>query len=136
MDVFTYTAHNNPYGAKAICHKYGYNIVAHSKDDVGTCLQQLVLAEGEPALKDIFDIHPDKDAILHLFAPIGFAGADGTTDREKRCGCGGGCSSNFVGADGSTVPGAQTSVFSMVAQTNTLIIMGALVLGLAIIIKK
>jgi hypothetical protein len=70
MDIYTYVAESNPYQAKAILHKYGYSVRnAKTKSDIGQCLKDLVLYEGEDALRDIIDSHPDKGIILELYQP-------------------------------------------------------------------
>lgn len=67
MNIYQYIAHNDPSRAKALCHKYGYQIAnVNSKTDLGKCLQQLVAEEGETAMEDLVMVHPDKDLILEV----------------------------------------------------------------------
>ena len=66
--MYHYVAQSNPNMAKALCHKYGYKIQGvRSEADLGVLLQQLVEKEGETALKDIVDNHPDKGLIVEMY---------------------------------------------------------------------
>jgi hypothetical protein len=71
MSVFNYIAESNPYFAKGICQKYGYQTTnIRSKSDLGHCLKLLVQKHGEGAFQDIMQSHPDKDLILEMFEEI------------------------------------------------------------------
>jgi hypothetical protein len=64
MSVYNYIAESNPYFAKGICHKYGYETTnIRSKADLGQCLKRLVANEGEPAFRDIMENHPEKSLV-------------------------------------------------------------------------
>ena len=131
MDIYTYVAESNPYQAKAILHKYGYSIRdAKTYADIGKCLKDLVLYEGEDALKDIVDNHPDKGIILELYQP-----------KEKSAECKGGscncakCISkelqymNFSGKD-------EEKSGKSIREVSIFILASALLLASAIIVKK
>lgn len=140
MNLYTYVANCNPHAAKAICHKFGYRVAnVKSKDDLAECLRSLVAEEGESALKEVIDNHPDKEIILELYGtPKGdqFFGLDGTVvNKQPSHGCSCGCSSkaqckgdNFMNADAS-----QTRLAS---QTNVIIVAAAFFLAVAILSKK
>lgn len=64
--LYTRVAASNPSGAKAVIKRYGYEI---RTNNLAQALKQLVAAEGEPALRSIVDIHPDKEIILECYAP-------------------------------------------------------------------
>jgi len=66
MSLFTRVAAANPIGAKSVIKSYGYDL---RTNNLPQALKQLVAAEGEPALRSIVDIHPDKAIILECFAP-------------------------------------------------------------------
>ena len=142
MNTYTYIAESNPSMAKAICHKYGYKIQGvQTKKDLGVCLEQLVAKEGEPALYDVINNHPDKDLILEMYPKESKLGADGivavSTGGGCRCGCVGTCQNrnryseymNFIGEE-------SVRASSVNNQTNAFIMASALLLGAAILAKK
>ena len=59
---------NNPSKAKALVVKYGYR-PARSYNDLIQKLFVLTKEHREDALKDLVDIHPHKDLILHYSMP-------------------------------------------------------------------
>jgi hypothetical protein len=132
MDIYTYVATCNPYQAKSILHKYGYSAQGVKNEmDLGACLKQLVAYEGEDALNDVLESHPDKN-ILQEFS-------DKNNPKEKKkCDCRyckGDCQckydnrySNFAGnPDPSAKSTREVSIF---------IIASALLLASAILVKK
>jgi len=138
MNLYSYIAFNNPHAAKAICHKFGYRVAnIKSKDDLAECLRSLVSQEGEPALKEILENHPDKEIILEVYGnnkPDHFLGVDGTGSKNhsSSCSCGKNCHSksneNYMNADASQN--------RLATQTNVIIFAAALFLAVAIISKK
>ena len=74
--LYTRVAAANPNGAKSVIKSYGYEI---RTNNLAQALKQLVAAEGEPALRSIVDIHPDKELILECYAP--------TKEKKEDCGC-------------------------------------------------
>jgi hypothetical protein len=65
VNIYAYIAASNPYFAKSLAHKYGYQF---DKDQsLSSVLQQLVSYEGEPALMEIIDNHPDKELFMEYF---------------------------------------------------------------------
>ena len=114
MDVFKYIAESNPNEAYQICQQHGvYEI--QSPEDLPMYLQAIVAEKGEMAFKQVMDLHPDREVILELYQP--------KTLQEPTPAC-----SCKTGADGSK--------FSIPAQTNTYILVGALIVSLAIISIK
>ena len=65
MNLYQRVATANPREAKSVINKFGYEI---RTNNLPQALKMLVSAEGEPALRAIVDIHPDKDLILECFA--------------------------------------------------------------------
>lgn len=131
MDIYTYVATSNPYQAKAILHKYGYSIKnAKTSEDIGKCLKDLVVYEGEDALYDILDNHPDKGIILERFQV-----------KENKSECKGGscgCAKcitkelqymNFSGKD-------EDKSSRSTREVSMFILASALLLASAIIVKK
>lgn len=123
MDVYTYLAENNPAMARGIIESFGYEHA--NTPDMG--LSQLVAKVGEPALKRVMENHPDKEVILELFS----------TDCN--------CKSNnnnremFLNANGGgeVVKEKENTSSSMIAQqTNAMILVSALFIFTALIIKK
>lgn len=131
MNIYTYISSCNPYQAKAILHKYGYSTtnVKDSKD-LGDCLKKLVGKEGECALNDIIDSHPDKGIIIEKYCSekslnknIEFVG------NENR----------FMNLDGTTSTTPTSTIYPVsqsVKETNVFILAAALLLAAAIIVKK
>jgi hypothetical protein len=126
MTIYEYIARNNPTGAKRVIESFGYVVTQPKK--MGDNLRMLVAQEGEPALKAVVDLHPDKDLILEVFGNS--QGFKGTGD-------------NFFGADGLL----QSAVLNnnqqqndsnnkMVLQTNTLIVALSLLVVAGLILKN
>jgi len=134
MSVYNYIAESNPYFAKGICHKYGYETTnIRTKADLGQCLKRLVSNEGEPAFRDIMENHPDKDIILELFGQPSkvenFSNMDGSGNRGCGCqNCVGRPTDHYLYADGSS---STTNSLTSVA-----IIGASLLLAVAIITKN
>jgi len=132
MDVFTYVASSNPYQSKAILHKYGYSAKnIQTADDLGQCLKKLVTYEGEDAMKDIINSHPDKGLIIESYE------SEKKTEQHSNfngqsCNCNQ-CRTrehqymNFAGNDAPS---------KSVMTTNVFILVSALLLASAIIVKK
>lgn len=143
MNIYTYVANSNPSMAKAICHKYGYKISGvQSKDDLGVCLEQLVAKEGEIALVDIVNNHPDKDLIIEITdkqkpvvkeSSIGFYGQEQYQMREQKRQYAD--FMNFMGEE-NKVKETQSVSNNIMAQTNTFLLASAFLLGVAIISRK
>ena len=143
MNIYTYVANSNPSMAKAICHKYGYKISGvQSKDDLGVCLEQLVAKEGEVALVDIVNNHPDKDLIIEITdkqkpvvkeSSIGFYGQEQYQMREQKRQYAD--FMNFMGEE-NKVKETQSVSNNIMAQTNTFLLASAFLLGVAIISRK
>lgn len=131
MDIYTYVATSNPYQAKAILHKYGYS-VRNAKDtvDIGKCLKDLVLYEGEDALFDILDSHPDKGIILERYQ----VKENKTECKSGSCNCAKCISKelqymNFSGKD-------EEKSGRSIREVSIFILASALLLASAIIVKK
>jgi len=65
MNVYEYIADNNPREANYLLSGYGYQKTT-SKREISDNLKALVRKHKEDGLKDLADIHPDKDLILSL----------------------------------------------------------------------
>lgn len=126
MTIYDYIAINDPDFVRVICNKYGYSIQnVQTVDQLGVCLQQIVAEEGEGVFREIVDQHPDKDLILEMYASEAATAAPG----EKKCKCDGKGSKvqeYLQAASGSN--GLQ--------QGNLFLIAAALILAVAIIVKK
>jgi hypothetical protein len=66
MNVFNYIAQTNPEGVKAVCRKYGYKLQRNAR--LGECVKYVVAKEGEPALEDFMNLHPDKEYFVDMGA--------------------------------------------------------------------
>jgi hypothetical protein len=131
MDIYTYVAESNPYQAKAILHKYGYSVRdAKTNTDIGKCLKDLVLYEGEDALRDIVDNHPDKGIILEMYQPK----QNSSECKGGSCNCAKCISKeiqymNFSGKD-------EEKSGKSIREVSIFILASALLLASAIIVKK
>lgn len=135
MNLYSYIAVNNPSMAKALCHKYGYEVTnVQNKKDLGVCLEKLVANEGEIALKDIVHNHPDKEIILEVCKDELQKSSNDNSDsfsikHNQVCECAKNQYMNFAGEEKATTR-------SLVSQTNTIIIASAMLLAVAIVTIK
>ena len=74
-------AYNNPSKAKALVVKYGYR-PARNYNDLIQKLFILTKEHREDALKDLVEIHPHKDLILHFTTPV-------SVEKEAKSSCDG-----------------------------------------------
>ena len=134
MTVYCYISQNNPDGAYEICKKYGYFDV-QTLDELSYCLQDIVSTKSEEGLLDVLSIHPEKDVILELYQvkvetePTAESIKPLQTSMPTPIIETSDCSCNTKNADG-------TQVSSVVNQTNTFILVGALIVSIAIISMK
>ena len=125
MDVYKYVAESNPIGTQGIIESFGYEHA--NTPDMG--LSQLVARVGEPALKKVMENHPDKEIILEMFGT--------NQDTTCKCGCNSKRHEGFLNANGGEVAKEKESTSSMIAQqTNAMILVSALFIFTALMIKK
>ena len=142
MNVYLYIAENNPDAAYEICKKYGYFNV-QSIEELADSLQAIVAEHGQDSLQEVLEIHPEKDVILELFDKkkvdeepsveelvTKILKQDRQMERERARDC-----SCMKSADATSTNSANTNS-SIVNQTNTYILVGALIVSLAIISMK
>ena len=128
MDVYKYIAESNPSGAQGIIESFGYEYA--NTPDMG--LSQLVTRLGEPALKKVMENHPDKEIILEMFS-------ENNNTTKCGCGCGSRKQEGFLNANGGgeIAKEKDNSSSSMIAQqTNAMILVSALFIFTALMIKK
>lgn len=128
MTIYEYIARNNPAGAKRVIESFGYRVT--NPKSMGDNLRMLVAQEGEPALKSVVDLHPDKDLIMEVY------------QKNDDCKCGS-KKENFVGADGVLQSAVLTnnqqqndSSNRMAYQTNTLIVAVSILVVAGLILKN
>jgi hypothetical protein len=124
MDVYKYVAESNPILTQGIIESFGYEHA--NTPDMG--LSQLVAKEGEPALKKIMDNHPDKNIILELFS-----------NTDTNCNCNSRKNESFLNVNGSNevAKEKENSSSNVIAQqTNVMILVSALFIFTALMIKK
>jgi hypothetical protein len=143
MNVFKYVAESNPNGAVQIINSFGYDVTV--KSDLGRSLSELVAEVGEPAFKKVMDNHPDKDVILELYSSDNVK----YKEKEKECGCDN-CRNKFKNNDNQqylnvTGNGAfadeksansSTNTHLLANQTNVILVVSALFIATALILKK
>jgi hypothetical protein len=139
MSIYTTVATANPAYAKGIIAKYGYKAQGvRTTNDLAKMLEQLVGSEGEPALRDIADAHPDKGLFLEIYGQpqvdinkyLNASGSDHCTchhcrnhrDRDREY-------HNFSGAE------AAPMVMQAASQGSALMA-AALILAVAILVKR
>jgi hypothetical protein len=137
MNVYLYIAENNPDAAYEICKKYGYFNI-NSIEDLADSLKSIVAEQGQDSLEEILNIHPEKEVILEIFdkkkvidtKPIEEVIQlmfDKNKPVEKDCGC-------MKSADAA--PSTPSAPSAVVNQTNTYILVGALIVSIAILSMK
>jgi len=137
MNVYLYIAENNPDEAYEICKKYGYFNI-NSMEELADALKSIVAEQGQDSLEEILNIHPEKEVILEIFdkkkeidtKPIEEVIQlmfDKNKPIEKDCGC-------MKSADAS--PSTPSAPSPVVNQTNTYILVGALIVSIAILSMK
>jgi hypothetical protein len=128
MTVYQYIAYTNPDAALELCGKYGYYQI-QNEEELANCLKDIVARKGENGLKDIMELHPDKDVVLELFEkklelkpepPIQVM----EQKRERDCSC-------MLNADGASIQNQ-----GIASQTNLMILVAAMVVSISIISMK
>jgi hypothetical protein len=142
MNVFKYVAESNPNGAVQIINSFGYDVT--STTDLGRSLSELVAEVGETAFKKVMDNHPDKDVILEIYSKK-------NEDKSTSCGCDS-CRNrvrnneymDYLNATGngtfadekSSKSSSETSTHLLANQTNVILVVSALFIATALILKK
>jgi len=143
MNVFKYVADSNPNGAIQIINSFGYDVTNNA--DLGKSLSELVSQVGENALKKVMDNHPDKDIILELYSAEDF----NLKKKDKECGCTD-CKNNtnsvehlqYLNATGKGLfadekaNNSTTNTHLLANQTNVILVVSALFIATALILKK
>jgi hypothetical protein len=133
MSVYKYIAENNPNSAYEVCKKYGFFQIS-DEQHMADCLEEIVAKGGEESITDVMDLHPDKEVILELFQK-----KNDDLDKphtKQECGC---KNSSFQNRKRlARFANANAGQKNIANQTNTYILIGALVISIAIIsaIKK
>jgi hypothetical protein len=131
MNFYEYIAKTNPSGAKKVINEFGYRVVDGRR--MGENLRMLVAQEGEPALRAIAEMHPDKELLLEVFAP-----------KDGECGCKK-KGESFMGADGvlssavlsnNQQQQVQSDSTKLAMQTNAMLIAATIIIAAAIIVSK
>jgi hypothetical protein len=139
MNVYEYVAESNPQIAEQILNSFNYDTI--DAPDMG--LRQLVDLVGKPALKKVMENHPDKDIILEMFSK------EMDRKEEKSCGCDT-CRNksrneenlqylNMTGtgkfADEKS-SNSTTNTHLLANQTNVILVVSALFIATALILKN
>jgi hypothetical protein len=143
MNVFKYVADSNPNGSVQVINSFGYDVTDTS--NLGKSLSELVSEVGEPAFKKVMDLHPDKDVILELYA----SNDDDIKKKDKECGCDS-CKNkakndeyiSYLNATGNgkfadeKQNNSTTNTHLLANQTNVILVVSALFIATALILKK
>lgn len=135
MDIYEYIACNAPSQCHAICDKYGFEAMAQSPQDMADCMEQLVAEVGEPAMRDLVSLHPDKDLIMETFAGAYSSTSGPSPLLATGCGCSK-CRGAGPVAEKYIHQAQGTGSFLEMNQAGIFIIGGLLVITLAIISKQ
>ena len=125
--MYDYIAKTNPAGARQVIESHGYRVV--NPRSMGANLRMLVAQEGEPALRSIVELHPDKDIIMEVFQAEqknSFLGADGLSGL------------GLIAENNKNQLAQQNNSDStkLAMQTNALVIVAAIIIAAAIITNK
>jgi hypothetical protein len=143
MNVYLYIAENNPDAAYEICKKYGYFNI-NSMEDLADSLKIIVAEQGQDSLEEILNIHPEKEVILEIFdkkkvidtkpfEEVMQSMFDKNKPVVEKLDCG--CMKNAIG-DTLSSPAYVGVPSPVVNQTNTYILVGALIVSIAILSMK
>ena len=130
INIYSYVAASNPYFAKALAHKYGYEF--DKEQSLDTVLQQLVSYEGEPALMEIVENHPDKDLFFDFYTKK--TTENNKADKPKEGLTELAAYMNFTGQATAAQQAAQNT--KLTSETNLMVLAGAVLIAFAIITKK
>ena len=124
MTIYKYIAENKPNEAYEVCKSYNFYDI-QNQDELESCLEMIVAQNGEPAFEKIIELHPDKDVIIEMYK---------RANPEKPCDC-------KRNADGAAAAATSTDQkdkggLNLSSQTNTYILVGALIVALAVISLK
>ena len=139
MDMFEYVAAADPEGCMALCRRYGYDVHAEDSMDLADCLTELIDREGQPALQDLVDMHPDKTLIMEKYAnPWGGRDMmDSGAGRGGHCSCPGCRHKRGNGGESMLQQlGQHGHSLTQTHQAGLFIIGGLLVLTLAMMATK
>lgn len=129
MSVYQYVADNDPSGTQQLIQAFGYEIT--DKRNLGRSLAELVSNVGEPALKKVIDLHPDKGIILEYSVS--------ESPSKSSCSCSD-CKSKsdkYMNASGTETPVNNTNNTNILAhQTNTILVLATLVIVASLMLKK
>jgi hypothetical protein len=129
VNIYTYIAATNPYFAKSLAHKYGY--VFEKEQRLDSVLQQLVSYEGEPALIEMIENHPDKDLFREYFEKKFSENKQPATKDNI------GELSAYMNFTGQLAAAQQTAENrKLTSETSLMVLAGAILIAFAIITKK
>ena len=130
MTIYEYIAANNPVQSERIIRRFGYESLQGSH--IGDNLREVVAQEGEEAFRAVLDLHPDRDVLVEVYAPKEEKESRGCT--KGKCSC---RKNDYMNADGANNMAKETTAAQVsAAQTNTFLMAAALILAVAIIVKK
>lgn len=130
VNMYTYVAASNPYFAKSLAHKYGYEFDKDQRLD--TVLQQVVSYEGEPALMEIIENHPDKELFLEYYTKK--VSENSKSDKQDKNVNEIASYMNFTGQLASAQQVAENR--RLTSETSIMVLAGAVLIAFAIITKR
>lgn len=130
VNIYSYVAASNPYFAKALAHKYGYEFDKDQRLD--SVLQQLVSYEGEIALMEIVENHPDKELFREYFSKKDSENKKEDKGKETFSEL-----ATYMNFTGQLTAAQQTAENrKLTNETSLMVLAGAILIAFAIITKK
>jgi hypothetical protein len=127
VNIYAYIAASNPYFAKSLAHKYGYEF--DKQQSLSSVLQQLVSYEGEPVLMEIIENHPDKELFMEFFEKQNSTKDVKPTAMNEVA--------QYMNFSGQVVAANQTAENRRLTQdTSLMVLAGAVLIAFAIMSKK
>lgn len=120
--LYQRVASANPQAAAALIRNFGYELQTRN---IAKGLYLLVQNEGEPALRAIVDIHPDKELILECLAPAPAVAATEKNNTHEAM--------MFLNASGQISQLTEAQKNTQI--TNTFLIASTLIIITALILK-
>lgn len=127
VNIYAYIAASNPYFAKSLAHKYGYEF--DKQQSLSSVLQQLVSYEGESVLIEMLDNHPDKELFMEYFEKKKTQKEDKPETMKEFAGY-----MNFTGQIEAVKQTAENR--RLTQETSLMVLAGAVLIAFAIMSKK
>jgi hypothetical protein len=128
VNIYSYVAASNPYFAKSLAHKYGYEF--DKQQSLSSVLQQLVSYEGEPVLMEMIENHPDKELFMEYYDKKKTTNKEEKPNEVNQM-------AQYMNFTGQIEAAKQTAENRRLTQdTSLMVLAGAVLIAFAIMTKK